>query len=674
MKPVLSRNALAWLLVAQAVAVVPLFFVLPKWLPGLWVVMVFWRVQIYRGAWPFPSRVFKYVLSFSCIAGLIFSYSNPLALEPAVAFLAVSFVLKLAELHERRDGFIIINIGFVAIAASFLFFQSVFITIFSTIAVCVHLAAWSCFYRLRSVHWFKQLSQATIMVAQAFPVMVILFLVLPRLGSFWHVPLPEGSGTTGFGDTMSPGDLSNLIRSNKVAFRVSFDQASQNNEVVKPSQNDLYWRGLVLDYFDGRKWIRTTDIARNDSHRGYGKTAFANVPQRQNLESNRIKYEVILEPHGQSWLFGLSVPQLVSSRTLNMNVTKDALIRSHRKVTSRSQYIVNSSLYGDTYPADLSYVERIQYLQLPKEGNDKARQMAEKWKEQVHSDEAFIQRALAFFNSSFTYTLQPPLLGKAPVDEFLFDTQRGFCEHFSSSFVFLLRAAGIPARVVVGYQGGEFNTRDEYLIVRQSDAHAWVEVWSEPDGWRRVDPTAAVAPSRIELGLREALSTEDSGVLSGLFGLDSQSFLLLKTLRLRIDGIGYAWDRWIFGYDSQAQKAFLRKWFGSSAPWLIVIVFACVGGVFLFFYIFVTQLTRRKSYASSVEKYYAKHLNQLEKYGYIKQPGETPARFARRIAKLKPAWSKGLYRIAVLHDSVMYAGRNSRITHFIKAVRRFPNV
>lgn len=673
MNNALSRSALVFLLVAQALAVLPLLFTVPKWLPFLWVAMVYWRVQIFRGRWGFPSRIIKYALSLVCVAGLFLSYSNPFALEPAVAFLTVAFVLKLGELHERRDGIIIINIGFIAIAANFLFMQSALAALFALCVIAVHIASWSGFYRLRAVTWQNQMQHALGIVVYALPVMVLLFLLMPRLGTFWNVPLPEGTGKTGFGDTMSPGDLTNLIRSSEVSFRATFTNAKGDVIDDMPASQHLYWRGIVLDSFDGRQWRRAEERLHKNKH-FYGHTTKSAALNMFEKPDDQRYYEVIVEPHNQPWLFSLAAPVFVESKANRVAITDNSLVLSNRNVVSRIQYSVNSLMYHSVLPAELSNRERSQYVQLPNEGNMLAREQANAWYGESKNDvDAYIKRVLDNYQATFVYTLQPPKLGENSVDDFLFQTQRGFCEYFASSFVFLMRAAGIPARVVLGYQGGKVNQDSNYLIVRQSDAHAWAEVWREGAGWQRVDPTAAVAPSRIEYGLDESLREEDRFIRDGLFGVNGQDVAWLNYLSLKMDSMNYNWHRWVLTYDEQGQKSLLKRLFGSSAPWVTAMVIIVGSVIVVLLYFVVTMISRRKIYNSETSKYYAKHLLTVEKIGFIKSPNETPMAFAQRVAKEKPKLGKDLYRIAVLYNNITYAGNNKYIGAFIKAVRNFPS-
>jgi len=278
---------------------------------------------------------------------------------------------------------------------------------------------------------------------------------------------------TGLSDTMSPGSFSALSVSDAIAFRVKFDSGA-------PPRNRLYWRGPVMTDFDGRTWsVDLPHLSREISVEASGPP---------------VDYEVTLEPHNRNWMFALEMPTRLPQ---NARLTSEYLAISLTPIRSRIRYEMRSSpqfqALSGANPEDLALARR-----LPRGSNPRARTLAGEWREAGSDDAAIVRRAIDFFRGSrFEYTLEPPMLGANSVDEFLFDTKQGFCEHFASSFVFLMRAAGVPARVVTGYQGGDTNPVDGYMVVRQADAHAWAEVWLAGGGWTRVDPTAAAVPVRV---------------------------------------------------------------------------------------------------------------------------------------------------------------------------------
>src|SRR5207247_709262 len=312
-------------------------------------------------------------------------------------------------------------------------------------------------------------------------VMLLLFFLFPRVqGPLWGMPQDAYSGVTGLSETMSPGSISSLSLSDAIAFRVKF-------ETGPPSRAQLYWRGPVLSDFDGLAWrVGLPQLRRNMSIEATGSP---------------VDYEVTLEPHNRNWMFALEMPARLPP---SARLTSEYLVISLTPIRSRIRYEMRSfpkfQAASGANPEDLALA-----LRLPRGVNPRSLALAREWRESLADNSAIVRRAIEFFRGSrFEYTLQPPALGQNSVDEFLFDTKQGFCEHFASSFVFLMRAAGVPARVVTGYQGGDTNPVDGYMVVRQADAHAWAEVWLAENGWTRVDPTAAAVPVRIELGITAA--------------------------------------------------------------------------------------------------------------------------------------------------------------------------
>jgi transglutaminase-like putative cysteine protease len=351
--------------------------------------------------------------------------------------------------------------------------------------------------------------------------MLILFVFFPRVqGPLWGLPQDAYSGTSGLSNTMTPGSISQLILSDAVAFRVKF-------EGTIPKPNQLYWRGPVFWYFNGKNWLPGNKTPRN-------------FFKYERLEK-RVQYTVTLEPHNNHWLFVLDMPAMLPPESTGSN---DYQVLSRTPVRSRMRYKMASYL-SHKVGLDADEKELSRALQLPPDtnsgGNKRARALAESWRQDINSDEAIMRKALSMFrNQKFYYTLLPPLLGDNQVDEFLFDTLQGFCEHYSSSFVFLMRSAGIPARVVTGYLGGKINSVGNYMIVRQSDAHAWAEVWLKDRGWVRVDPTASVSPERLNSGIAAAVPYSDQ-----LPMMARTEFEWLRTMRMSMDAMANNWNQWV---------------------------------------------------------------------------------------------------------------------------------
>ncbi len=638
----ISRSSLAWLFVAQGFAIAPLFFHLPLWLPVVWLICVGWRIQIYRGAWPFPSSSVKLLLGLVSIFGLAVSYFGFIGVEPMVAFLIVSFVLKLIEVSSEKDVLLVIYIAFIAIAAHFLFYQTIIIAIYSLFSCILVLTAWRGVFSSRKMGVWRQFGAAGVLFVQSIPVMLILFLLLPRLGSLWHVPLAKSTGVTGFSDSMSPGDISLLSQSNDPAFRVSFDSPEH-----VPAPHLRYWRGLVLDDFDGRKWKRVNNIKTNV----FRRSGFQRKRPTLEYDSASIqRYQVLLEPHQQLWLFTLMVPVNVTSSLMDVDIVDDYLAMSSRPIAGRTEYQVVSYRRYLAAPDKISNTLRNQNLFLPEGENPRAKALVESWRAQGMNDEAIIAQALATYRDNFSYTLQPPVLGRNSVDQFLFETRQGFCEHFASSFTVLMRAAGIPSRVVVGYQGGVFNEQEQYMLIRQSDAHAWSEVWMPEKGWVRIDPTAVVAPDRIERGLTDSLSEEDQRLLSA----DLWSYSIVRALAQRLDAISFVWHKWVLSYDSNTQSSFLRVLLGGVEGWRVGLFFIGSCAVLGFLYFLSLGVFSRVRYNSVEQALYFRYLRVLERHGIPVLPGETPTQLAERVGELKPQWRSHVKLIAQLFNKAAY--------------------
>src|SRR5690606_5497213 len=307
-------------------------------------------------------------------------------------------------------------------------------------------------------------------------------------------------------------------------------------------------------------------------------------------------------------------------------------------------------------------------LQLPARSNPRTRAIAEQWLSEAGSAEALIQRLLRHYNTSFRYTLQPATLGKESVDEFLWETQEGFCEHFASSFVFFMRAAGIPARVVVGYQGGEYNPLENYYAVRQREAHAWSEIWLPGQGWLRIDPTAAVAPERIEQGVDFSLDEEDIQLLDNSF-VAGISFL--NTLRLRWEGFNYLWSRWVVGYDTNTQSAFLDRWLGGADVWRLALFVLVSGGVVIGTLVLAVVWGQRRKYRYPADRYYLRFCKKLARFGIPRRAGEGPRDYARRVIQQRPDLVSPVNRVTELYELASYAGNNAALGDLKRAVINF---
>lgn len=657
----IPRNSLLWLLAAQTLLIIPHLPHLPVWILLAWLATLLWRVQIYRGIWPFPNRWVKVLIVMLCLAGLLSEYGRFFGIEPMVGLLITAFLLKLLEMRQKRDALIVIFLGYFVAGTQFLFSQTLLMTLYM-IATIVVLTTALLGLNQSGGHRYpgRSFTLAATLVAQSVPLMLVLFIIMPRIGSLWAVPQQEHSAKTGVSDSMSPGDFSSLVQDEATAFRVTF-------EGPRPASRDMYWRGLVLSDFDGRSWTQTR------SFRGYGGDAVnwnseLPAPWRQLIETHGdpIHYEVILEPTQQHWLYALPTP---NSEQVDIGFARDYRLVSRRPVRNRHRYQVTSHLDFSIAAEGLSPLVQGRELRLPEGSNPRAQQQANQWMAEAPDERAYIQRVLQYFNQQFSYTLDPPLLGQHPVDDFLWESQRGFCEHFASAFVVMMRAAGIPARVVTGYQGGELNPLKDFLVVKQADAHAWSEVWLAGEGWVRVDPTAAVAPERIEFGLNGALSAADTELLDSAFSLDNYSRLpLFNLIRLRLEVLEYDWHRWVMSYDQDRQSGLLHALLGAVTPLRIAAVLLLSGFLLLMLIGASLLLSGRKRVKDPGEKQYRRFLRKLKAHGVNRRTGEGPRSLALRIGEERPDLSRWARGVTTFYERYVYADERDALEKLRKLV------
>lgn len=634
----ISRSNLQYLFLSQLLVFIPHFSRMPWWVALLLSFCMLWRVQVFRGHWSFPSKLVKTVLTLSAAVMVILGFPLLVSIEIMVGALFVAYGLKLLEMVKRRDALVIIYLSFFLIMTHFIFDQGILLALYDLAVLVILLTCLMGLYKNEepvhlnfrlSLFSLQTLKKSFWMVIQALPLMVLMFVLLPRLPSFWHMPLQKNTPKTGMSDSMSPGDFSNLTQDSSVAFRVSF-----HGDV--PPQEKLYWRGLVLPHFDGRKWQQSGSQFSLDNFTWYddSKTNFSQALLKSGhvMSGEKTDYEVILEPSGAHWLFALNNPV---PQNYDIALSQSATLVTKKPVKQRLQYRVFSYLnHNDT--RRLSPLAYQLQTSLPAESNPRSRELALQWFKEAgledDSKEHYIQRLLGEFNQRFFYTLSAPKLGEHTVDEFLFDTQSGFCEHFSSSFVFMLRAVGIPARVVVGYQGGEFNPYENYLVVRQYDAHAWAEVWLENKGWVRYDPTFSVAPQRILDGFRGAFDTDDLNLST--FSLQNYShFSLINKILLQMDSINYLWAKWVLGYDASVQANLFGRWLDlySLKTWFFIlccVVFIPLLGLYGFL-----RWRERDQTSEPLVKLYRQWLRRLAKKGFELGVGETPQAIVKNNGK-----------------------------------------
>ncbi len=628
-RPLDTGRVLA-LLVCIAALLAPHATRVPVWITSVAAAAFGARAVFAWRGYGMPPQWMLAALAVVAAAGIWVSYGALFGRDAAVALLILMLALKLMELRSTRDAFVLIVLGYFLVITAFLYSQSMPTALYLVACVLGVTACLVAFqYRQQRPSILATLRTSAAMLAQAAPLMLVLFVLFPRVqGPLWGLPQATSRGVTGLSDSMAPGSLSNLSLTDGVAFRVDFTAPI-------PASGQLYWRGPVMWEFDGRTWRA-------------GESPGVPADSIQTT-GDPIRYSVTLEAHETHWLFALDVPaQVVDGSRL----TGDLQMIAARPVRNRFRYDMSSHL-SYRFGVDETAVNLQRARRLPPGFNPRALALAGQWRSETDSARAIVQRALAMFRQQpFYYTLVPPELGRDSVDEFLFDSRRGFCEHFASSFVFLMRAAGVAARVVTGYQGGVVNPLGDYLIVRQSEAHAWAEVWVEGEGWLRVDPTAAVSPQRIDAGIAAALA--DGEPLPLLVRTDNA---FLRQMRFGLDAMANGWNQWVLGYSPERQMRLFQRVGFSAANWqnLVIALLAVTGLVLGVLSIVVLRRLRRAAPDPLLRAWdlLSRRLAAVSPR-LARRPHEGPEDYLRRTAAACPQARDALGRICRLYADARY--------------------
>ena len=521
---------------------------LPAWCTALTALMLLWRAALAVGNGPLPGR-WLLVAVLAVAAGLTFmSFRTLLGKEPGVTMAVVLMALKTLELRARRDAFVVFFLGFFLVLTHFLYSQSL------GVAVAMLVSVWGLLTALVLAHMpvgQPSLKQAARLAGRTAllgaPIMLLLFLLFPRIGPLWGVP-KDGVSATGLSDRMRLGQVAEVALDDRVALRLRFEGA------VPPPQS-LYFRGPVLAAFDGSEW----------------RPLLPHFPPAQQPQAElrttgpALRYEMTLEPLRLPTLPLLetspTAPQIEGYRVRR---SQDLQWLVDRPLAERLRFRAEAHLRFEHGPREpLPGLQ--DYLDLPAGFNPRTLEWAAALRREPGLAEAgareLAQRLMRHIREGgYTYTLAPGEYGRDAIDEFWLDRKEGFCEHFAAAFVVLMRALGVPARIVTGYQGADPLPVDDYFVVRQSDAHAWAEYWQAGSGWVRADPTAAVAPDRIQRSLRLA---PPPGLVAGT--INAVSPQLMQRLREAWEAIDNRWNQWVLNY-SRGQQFDLLKDLGVEAP------------------------------------------------------------------------------------------------------------
>lgn len=638
--PPLTGAQIGWLLATGIAALAPLAPHVPVWLTVSAGATLGWRAWLARHHRPLPRRWLLLVLVIAGSAGVFAQFRTLFGQNPGVSLLILLLALKQLETRSVRDGIAIVFLAYFLALAQFFYSQAIPAAFATGIVVLVATATLMSLADARSPP-LAQLRRSGVMLLQAMPLMLLIFVLFPRVqGPLWGLPKDAHTGLTGLSETMAPGSISLLSQSEAIAFRVRF-------QGPLPERRKLYWRGPVMTEFDGRSWKPVQERPM--------RALPYPVPA-----SGGIDHEVTLEPHGKHWLFALELPGSLPPDAL---ATPDFQLVAGTPVVARQRYPVTSFPDLDAGADDRL---RGMALALPADSNPRTRALAAGWRKQATSDEELLRMAQTFFlRQGLTYTLAPPLMGTHTADEFLFDTRQGFCEHFANAFAVAMRAAGVPARVVTGYQGGEINPVDGWLTVRQYDAHAWTEVWLSGRGWVRVDPTAISAPTRINVNLAAAVPLGDPLPLFARADL-----AWLRDLRFRWDAVTNAWNQWVLGYNPERQRWLLERLGMPQPDWRrMTAALAVLCGIALL--ALSAWTLRRRRDDDPVRAVWDRLSRRLARRGLARRPHEGPMDYAERVAAARPAVAGEIRAIAAAYARLRYAdGADGDCNSFDRLRRR----
>jgi protein-glutamine gamma-glutamyltransferase len=636
-RPLAARD-LVILAAGLAIVIAPHAERAPLWLTLVTAALIGWRFAGLANRSLLPSAALLLAIVALGATGIWLEYRAIFGRTPGIMLLVMFGGLKMLESRGQRDAAALVFLTWFLAITNFLYTQSIPTALGMLAAVAVSITALVGLAAPKRAAR-ANLRTAALLLGQAVPAALLLFLLFPRVqGPLWGLPQDAYSAMSGLSDSMAPGNLSQLTLSDAIAFRVDF-------RGEPPPRRTLYWRGPVLWDFDGRTWRA-------------GSPAAVELPEPRN--GRRVEYSVLLEPHNRNWLFALEAAALLPPHARYLD---DGQIVSLSPIRARMRYDMVSRVEAEPAAEDDERALN-RALRLPPGFNPRARALAAGWRESAGSDRQVLARVIEHFRAErLQYTTEPRLLGRDSVDEFLFDSREGFCEHFSSAFVFLMRAAGVPARVITGYQGGDLNPVDGRFTVRQSDAHAWAEAYIRGRGWIRVDPTVLSAPRRLDEGL--ARSVADAAALPLIMRPELE---WLRSLRYNWEALTNQWNLLVLGYNPERQRD-LMSWFGMrDADWLELAstLLAALGAFVLLLF---AWMLHRYVRPDPVQSAWRRFCRKLGARGVARAPHEGPRDYAERAARTLPAARDAIRGVAGLYIALRY-GRAPSATQVVELRRR----
>ena len=650
-----GQDILLSLLIGIHLSALPLYTQMPISIISLVAALSMWQLYIIKRKRKNPGKIIQLLIILVCYATVVYSYGHIFGQKPGIALVVLMTTLKLFETKNSRDCYIIIFSAFFIIASNFFHSQSILLIVYVFIVVVFLISTLIALSdRLNTVPLKSRLAMSSRFVLYAMPFMLVLFVLFPRIpGPLWGLPDDAFSSNSGLSDEMSPGSINNLISSYAIAFRVKFD-----NNI--PQHNQLYWRGIVLSSYDGKTW----------RHDHSPHSAQANISYGDSESS--FHYTVTLEPTNLNWLLSLELPN-VYNRSVNgqsYSISREAMLTTNSKINKVINYTVTSNTSARNKALFEQESDRNRLL--PAHKNQKTVMLARELFQSSGADtQQYINTVLNYFHSNeFVYTLNPDLLGHDAMDDFLFTSRRGFCEHYASAFTYLMRAAGIPARVVIGYQGGKMNPLDDYMIVRQSDAHAWSEVWIDGH-WQRVDPTAAVSPDRIEQGILNAGLEQNRLPILLVSNVE-----LLRNMAFIYDSFQNNWNQWVIGFDRKKQDDLLRSLgledVTASKLIILLVIFLTLAGAIISWLLFTHNTVEK----DRVQHYYKLFCLKIKRHGLQRQLSEGPLDYEKRLYQslslTKDSKTEAMF-IFKAYRTLHYGNQNNKklTARYIKKIKSF---
>ena len=654
----IPRRPLLWLAAALLFTLPPMFGELASWVPFLFLLALAMKFWMEPKGYRLRSNILKLFLAAVTVGAIFLSYDTLKGIEPGVSFLAVLVSLKILEAHTAREFQVVVMMAWVLCLCGFLLSQDFAVAFCLFVAFALLIAALIQFHRGSAPGAFWPPLVTTFkLLAQAAPVVVLLFLLFPRINTGFQFRISDfHAAITGFSDRLSPGGIETLANSSEIAFRAEFP----DNRTGPPGP--MYWRGVVMWRCEGMEW------------RGPNSpTSISDSSPQHPATDNAIRQRITIAPHGLRWMFALDRPIGMPSGAV---LARGNYLYSVRPIRKPRRYEVLSSI--EPIDKELDAYERRQALQLPASITPAVRELAASWTTHDSDPRAIVKSALQFFRTQgFRYSLSPGEYNKNDLEEFLFHRRTGFCEHYAASFATLMRLAGIPARVVEGYLGGQYNDLGGFFLVRQADTHAWCEVWIPRNGWMRVDPTTAVAPDRAGQDLSSFLA---SRAASGEMATGRSALLtrlarlsLVNQIRFIWEALNYQWDTRVLGFDADVQDVLLTSLglTNSGALPLVLQVLIVISALLIIYAAWMQWRTRRR--VDRIQALYERYCQKLAHIGVRRDPWEGPVDFAKRATQSLPNASKYVRRITETYIALRYAPGPavSSVDKFAKEINSF---